>query len=81
MGTWTSADKHLATDAQRNVAIGKVALLDVAGSIVLSTGPQVATLGVKDVVVVATKDSVLVADKSRVQDLKQLLAKLNANGA
>ena len=81
VGTWTSADKHLATDAHRNVAMGKVATLDVSDSIVLSTGPQVAALGVKDVVVVATKDSVLVADKSRVQDLKKLLAKLNANGA
>ena len=81
VGTWTSADKHLATDARRNVAKGEVALLDVADSIVLSTGPQIAALGVKGVVVVATKDSVLVADKARVQDLKKLLAKLNANGA
>ena len=80
VGTWTSADKHLATDARRNVAKGEVALLDVADSIVLSTGPQIAALGVKGVVVVATKDSVLVADKARVQDLKKLLAKLNASG-
>ncbi len=80
VGTWTSADKHLATDAQRNVAKGDVALLDVADSIVISTGPQIAALGVKGVVVVATKDSVLVADKSRVQDLKKLLSTLNANG-
>ena len=81
VGTWTSADKHLATDARRNVAKGEVALLDVAESIVLSTGPQIGVLGVANLVVVATKDSVLVADKSRVQDLKKLLAKLNANGA
>ena len=81
VGTWTSADKHLATDARRNVAKGEVALLDVTDSIVLSTGPQIAALGVANVVVVATKDSVLVADKSRVQDLKKLLAKLNASGS
>ena len=81
VGTWSSADKHLATDARRNVAKGEVALLDVAESIVLSTGPQIGVLGVANLVVVATKDSVLVADKSRVQDLKKLLAKLNANGA
>jgi hypothetical protein len=62
------------------LAKGEVALLDVADSIVLSTGPQIAALGVKGVVVVATKDSVLVADKARVQDLKKLLAKLNASG-
>ena len=38
-------------------------------------------LGVDGLVVVATKDSVLVADKSRVQDLKKLLAKLDNSGA
>ena len=81
VGTWSSADKHLATDARRNVAKGEVALLDVSDSIVLSTGPQVGALGVANLVVVATKDSVLVADKSRVQDLKKLLAKLNNSGA
>ncbi len=81
VGTWTSADRHLATDARQNVAKGEVALLDVADSIVISTGPKIAALGVSNLVVVATNDSVLVADKSRVQDLKKLLAKLNAKGA
>jgi len=75
VGTWTSADKHLATDARRNVAKGDVTLLDVTDSVVLSEdGPQIAAFGVKDLVIVATKDSVLVAEKSRVQDLKKLLA-------
>ena len=63
------------------VAKGEVALLDVSDSIIISTGPQIAALGVKDLVVVATGRSVLVAERSRVQDLKKLLAKLNANGA
>ena len=80
VGTWTSADRHLATDARRNVVRGDVALLDVSDAIAISSGPQVAMLGVANVVVVATKDSVLVADKARVQDLKKLLAKLHANG-
>ena len=74
-------DRHLPADAQRNVVQGEAALLDVADSIVLSTGPRIAALGVKDLVVVATKDSVLVADKTRVQDLKKILAKFNANGS
>ncbi len=77
VGTWSAADRHLATDARRNVAKGNVALLDVTDSVAISEGPHVAVLGVNDLVVVATKDSVLVAAKGRVQDLKKLLAKMS----
>jgi len=77
VGTWSAADRHLATDARRNVAKGNVALLDVTDSVAISEGPHVAVLGVNDLVVVATKDSVLVAAKDRVQDLKKLLAKMS----
>jgi mannose-1-phosphate guanylyltransferase len=77
VGTWSAADRHLATDARRNVAKGNVALLDVTDSVAISEGPHVAVLGVNDLVVVATKDSVLVAAKNRVQDLKKLLAKMS----
>ena len=77
VGTWSAADRHLATDARRNVAKGDVALLDVSNSVAISEGPHVAVLGVNDLVVVATKASVLVAAKDRVQDLKKLLAKMS----
>ena len=35
---------------------------------------NIAALGVKDIVIVTTSDSVLVASKDRVQDLKKLLS-------
>ena len=76
VGTWSAADRHLATDARRNVVKGNVTLLDVTDSVAISEGPHMAVLGVKDLVVVATKDSVLVTAKDRVQDLKKLLAKM-----
>ena len=77
VGTWSAADRHLATDARRNVVKGDVATLDVSDSVAISEGPHVAVLGVDGLVVVATKDSVLVAAKDRVQDLKKLLAKMS----
>lgn len=76
VGTWTAADRHLATDARRNVAKGDVTLLDVVNTVAISEKPHIAALGVKDIVIVATKDSVLVAAKDRVQDLKKLLAEM-----
>lgn len=77
VGTWTSAGRHFATDARRNVAKGDVTLLDVSDTVAISDGPQIAALGVKNLVIVAAGAHLLVADKSRVQDIKNLLAKLN----
>jgi mannose-1-phosphate guanylyltransferase/mannose-6-phosphate isomerase len=45
-----------------------------------STSRLVAAVGLKDHVVVETKDAVLVAPKNRVQDVKQLVAQLNKQG-
>jgi mannose-1-phosphate guanylyltransferase len=76
VGTWSSADKHMKIDGRRNAVKGDVTLLDVADSLVVSDGPKIAALGVDNIVIVTTKDSVLVAAKERVQDLKTLLSKM-----
>jgi len=74
VGTWSAVDRHLKADARRNVAQGAVTLLDCDGVAAIAEGPRIAAMGVRDVVVVTTKDSVLVVDKSRAQDLKKLLS-------
>ena len=74
VGTWTAADRHLKTDGRRNAIRGVVTLLDCENSVAVAEGANIAALGVKDIVIVTTSDSVLVASKDRVQDLKKLLA-------
>jgi mannose-1-phosphate guanylyltransferase/mannose-6-phosphate isomerase len=64
-------------DGQRNVVAGDVVLEDAQGSLVLANGRLVAGLGLRDMVVVETPDAVMVAPKSRAQDVKQLVARLN----
>ncbi len=76
VGTWTSVDKHLGVDEKNNVAIGDVALLDTDNCVTIAQGAKIAAFGVKDLVVVTTPKAVLVASKSRVQDLKKLLAQM-----
>ena len=79
VGTWTAADRHLKTDGRKNAIRGGVTLLDCENSVAVSEGANIAALGVKDIVIVTTRDSVLVASKDRVQDLKKLLAVLKEN--
>ena len=57
-----------------NAIRGGVTLLDCGNTVAVAEGARIAALGVKEIVIVTTKDSVLVASKDRVQDLKKLLA-------
>jgi len=54
--------------------------LDVEGSHFFSDGPLIAAIGVKDLIVVATGDAVLVVDKTRAQAVRQLIERLKAEG-
>ena len=77
VGTWTAADRHLKTDGCGNAARGGVTLLDCSGTVAVAEGAKIAALGVKDLVIVTTKDAILVASKDRVQDLKKLLQQMS----
>ena len=50
--------------------------IDTKNSVVYSEGQLIATIGLEDVVIVSTKDSILVCKKDRVQDIKDLVQKL-----
>lgn len=71
VGAWTSAP--VAADA-------KVFTLDSEGAVVRSDGPFIGVIGAPDIVVVATGDAVLVAPKSRVQEVKRIVEELTARG-
>jgi mannose-1-phosphate guanylyltransferase / mannose-6-phosphate isomerase len=80
VGTWTSLHAACERDAQGNALFGDVMVEDTHDSYVYSASRLVATVGLRDHVVVETKDAVLVAPKDRVQDVKKLVARLKAYG-
>ena len=79
VGSWTFLETQ-GCDARGNYAHGDVLLEDTDNTLVHSESRLVATLGMKDTVVVATKDAVLVADRSRVQDVKRIVNRLKSEG-
>jgi mannose-1-phosphate guanylyltransferase/mannose-6-phosphate isomerase len=68
-------------DANGNVRIGRGVDIDSHDTIVYSGDRLVATLGVKDLVVVDTTDATLVLPKDRAQDVRQVVDALKADGA
>jgi mannose-1-phosphate guanylyltransferase/mannose-6-phosphate isomerase len=76
VGSWSALQEASAADAQGNVAFGDVISEDTTGSFLYAGSRLLATVGLKDHVVVETKDAVLVAPRTRVQEVKKLVARL-----
>lgn len=80
LGSWSALWAELDRDENGNVLRGDAVAHQSTGCLIRSDGPLVATLGLTDVVVVATGDVVLVADKNRDQEIKGLVDQLKALG-
>lgn len=80
VGSWSALHEAVPADSSNNVSLGDVLTEDTSGCYLQSTSRLVATVGLKDHVVVETKDAVLVAPKDRVQDVKLLVAQLKKQG-
>ncbi|MCC6468415.1 MAG: mannose-1-phosphate guanylyltransferase/mannose-6-phosphate isomerase [Alphaproteobacteria bacterium] len=80
LGSWNAMYEAAPHDAAGNALSGKAVIHDVGGSYIASDGPLVGVLGLKNVVVVATKDAVLVTDRARAEGVKDLVAKIKEAG-
>jgi len=80
VGSWSALGELLDGDAQGNVTQGDVLALDCHDSVLIGDGSLLATVGMRDVVVVATDDAVLVCPKERAQDVKRVVQALQERG-
>ena len=76
IGSWTSLWAHSEHDEAGNAKLGDVLAIDARNCYLRAEGRLVAALGVEDLIVVETADTVLVAHRDRAQDVKQLVARL-----
>ena len=72
---WETADNK---DENGNVIVGDAILEGVNNSYINAEERLIAVVGLDDVVVVETKDAVMVANKNKVQDIKNVVNKLKA---
>jgi mannose-1-phosphate guanylyltransferase / mannose-6-phosphate isomerase len=80
LGSWDAVWQAGQADAQGNVCQGDVLLDDAQGNFIHATSRLVSAVGVKDLVIVETADAVLIADKSRSQNVKNIVAQLQKSG-
>ncbi|CDL00676.1 mannose-1-phosphate guanyltransferase; putative capsular polysaccharide biosynthesis protein [Magnetospirillum gryphiswaldense MSR-1 v2] len=80
IGSWSALWQESPHDGNGNVLLGDVIAEGVDNCYVRADDRLVAAIGVRDLIVVATDDAVLVADKAHDQDVKKVVERLKAVG-
>ena len=80
IGSWSTLWENATKDVLGNACKGDVLIEQTTNSLAYSEHLLVTLLGVNNVVVVETKDAVLVASKDSVQDVKKLVEKIQQLG-
>lgn len=80
VGSWSALHDIADKDRDENFTTGDAVLLNCKNSYVSSKSRLVAAVGVEDLVVLETKDSVVVIPKSRSEDIRKLVDLLKENG-
>ncbi len=80
VGSWSALWEISGKDAAGNAMHGSVIAVDMADSLLRTEGPAIAALGLRDVVLVATKDAVLAAARDRAEDVREVVEHLRRNG-
>ncbi len=80
IGSWNALGDLIPADASGNSIEGEAFLHDVSNCFIQADGRIIAAVGVEDLIVIDTPDALLIAHKSRSQDVKQIVGQLKKIG-
>ncbi len=76
VGSWSALWEVSEKDAQGNATYGDTIVTDSTDCFIHGESRLIAAVGLENIAVIETKDAVLVAHKDKVQDVKNIVAKL-----
>jgi len=80
IGSWSALWEVSEKDPDGNSLSGDVIAHQTSNTLVRADSRLVATIGVDDLVIIETKDAVLVAHKDKVQDVKAVVEQIRSDG-
>ncbi len=80
IGSWDALFDIMEKDAQGNVKKGRVVSFDTEGSMILGDKRLIASIGLKDHLVVETPDALLIVKRGDTQAVSKLVKQLKAQG-
>lgn len=79
VGSWNSVYDLEEKDNNGNVIDGKVAAIETEDCLIRSKSMLIATLGLKNLIIIENQDSILIADRNSMDSLKRLVEALRAS--
>lgn len=76
VGTWTSLLRVLDSDENGNYRAGETECVDTERCVIYGDGITVGTLGVSDLVIVASRQGVLVSNTDRAQEVREIVKRI-----
>ncbi len=80
VGSWSALWDVTEKDGSGNAISGDVLTVDTKNSFIFSENKLVTVIGVENLVVVETKDAIMISTKDRAQEVKQIVDRLNQLG-
>ncbi len=76
VGSWLALERINSTNEFGNVVNGNVISIDTKNSIIHGNEKLIATVGLKDIIIIDTEDALLICDKDSTQDIKKIIENL-----
>ena len=80
VGSWLAVGRIKENDEKGNVVTGNVVTVNTENTVIEGKDKLIATVGLRDMVVVDTDDAILISTKENAGEIKQVLAKLRESG-
>lgn len=80
VGSWLAVGRIKENDSEGNVINGNVVAVNTKDCVIEGADKLIATVGLRDIIVVDTKDATLISTKENAGEIKQVLAKLRETG-
>ncbi len=80
VGSWDALDTLYQSDEEGNICYGKNQLIDTKNCIIYAKNKLIAAVGVENMIIVETEDAILVCDKEKAQQVKEVVAALEEKG-
>lgn len=73
VGSWDAVYDIMKKDENNNLLIGDITALDTKGCCIYSRKNNISTIGVKDLIIIQSKDSILIVHQNESERVKELV--------
>lgn len=81
VGSWLALERHNVADTYNNIKRGNVISLDTHNCIIEGNQRLIATIGIENLIIVDTEDSLLICSKDKCNNIKELLCEVTKDKA